>query len=106
VDDYTVRNSGGDALTIDGFDEKQFRLSLGAEIARSFTLESGATLTPKLGLTGGFSGLDGSGAFGSATAGLTLQTMDMWMLEASLLFDIEGDGEKSAGARVGASKRF
>ncbi|OCJ09077.1 hypothetical protein A6U87_09470 [Rhizobium sp. AC44/96] len=106
VDDYTVRNSGGDALTIDGFDEEQFRLSLGAEIARSFTLESGATLTPKLGLTGGFSGLDGSGAFGSATAGLTLQTMDMWMLEASLLFDIEGDGEKSAGGRVGASKRF
>ncbi|RKD35797.1 hypothetical protein BJ928_13132 [Rhizobium sp. WW_1] len=46
--------------------------SLGAEIARSFMLESGAKLTPKLGLTGGFSGLDGSGEFGTVTAGMSL----------------------------------
>ena len=36
VDDYTVKNSAGDAITMDGFDEEQFRVSLGAEIARSF----------------------------------------------------------------------
>ena len=106
VDDYTVKNGAGDALTIDGFDEEQFRVSLGAEIARSFTLESGAKLTPKLGVTGGFSGLDGTGAFGAVTAGLTLQTANFWMLDTSLLFNIEGDGETSVGAKVSAAKKF
>ncbi|TXI03187.1 MAG: hemagglutinin [Rhizobium sp.] len=106
VDDYTVRNSSRDALTIDGFDEEQFRVSLGAEIARSFTLENGTKLTPKLGLTGGFSGLDGAGAFGAVTAGLTLQTANFWMLDTSLLFNIEGDGQKSVGAKVSAARKF
>ncbi|WP_349961798.1 putative Ig domain-containing protein [Rhizobium sp. ZPR3] len=106
VDDYTVKNSSGDAIAIDGFNEDQFRVSLGAEIARSFVLESGSKLTPKLGLTGGFSGLDGAGAFGAVTAGLQLQTMNFWMLDTSLLFNIEGDGQKSVGAKVAAAKKF
>ncbi len=106
VEDYAVSNSTGDMIAIDGFDEEQFRLSLGAEIARSFTVESGSVLTPKLGLTAGFSGLDGSGAFGLLTAGLSIQTVDLWMIDASLLLNVEGDGETSAGARVGAAKRF
>ncbi|SCB58252.1 Putative Ig domain-containing protein [Rhizobium aethiopicum] len=106
VDDYTVKNRSGDAIIIDGFNDDQFRVSLGAEIARSFLLESGAKLTPKLGLTGGFSGLDGSGAFASLTAGLTMQTANFWMLDTSLLFDVEGDGEQSVGAKVAASKKF
>ncbi len=106
VDDYTVKNGTGDAITIEGFDEEQFRVSLGAEIARSFTLESGAKLTPKLGVTGGFSGLDGSGAFGTVTAGMSLQTASFWMLDTSLLFNIEGDGQKSVGAKVAAAKKF
>jgi outer membrane autotransporter protein len=106
VDDYTVKNGSGDAIAIDGFNEDQFRVSLGAEIARSFTLESGAKLTPKLGVTGGFSGLDGSGAFGAVTAGMSLQTGNLWMLDTSLLFNIEGDGQKSVGAKVAAAKKF
>ncbi len=106
VDDYTVKNGAGDAITIEGFNEDQFRVSLGAEIARSFMLESGAKLTPKLGLTGGFSGLDGAGAFGAVTAGVSIQTTNFWMLDTSLLFNIEGDGQKSVGAKVAASKKF
>ena len=106
VDDYTVKNAAGDALTIDGFDSEQFRVSLGAEISRSFMLENGSTLTPKLGVTGGFSALDGSGAFGSLTAGVSMQTANEWSLDAGLLFNIEGDGEKSVGARGGVSRRF
>lgn len=106
VEDYAVGNAAGDELTIDGFNAEQFRVSLGAEIARSFTVENGSTLTPKLGVTGGYSGLDGSGAFASLTAGLTLETADFWMLEASLLFNIEGDGQKSVGGRATASKQF
>ena len=106
VGDYTVKNASGDTIGLDGFDEEQFRVSLGAEIARSFTLESGATLTPKLGVTGGFSGLDGTGAFGSFTAGLTLKTANDWSIDTDLLFNIEGDGEKSVGAKAGVSRKF
>ncbi|MGV1875211.1 autotransporter outer membrane beta-barrel domain-containing protein, partial [Rhizobium sp. A22-96] len=106
VDDYSVKNSAGDRIDIDGFNEDQFRVSLGAEIARSFTLEGGTKLTPKLGLTGGYSALDGSGAFGAVTAGLSMQTINFWMLDTSILFNIEGDGQKSVGAKVAASKKF
>ncbi|MEI3856160.1 MULTISPECIES: autotransporter outer membrane beta-barrel domain-containing protein [unclassified Ensifer] len=103
VKDYSVRNGAGDEITIEGFDAEQFRISLGAEIARSFTLENGSTVTPKLGATAGYAGLDGSGAYGTLTAGLTLETVDFWMLDASLLLDIEGDGQKSLGGRVRAA---
>ncbi|WP_167332668.1 putative Ig domain-containing protein [Rhizobium freirei] len=106
VADYTVKNGAGDAITIDGFNEDQFRVSLGAEIARSFVLENDAKLTPKLGVTAGFSGLDGSGAFGALTAGVTLQTANFWMLDTSILLNIEGDGQKSVGAKLAAAKKF
>ncbi|MGN7737091.1 Ig-like domain repeat protein [Ensifer sp. 22564] len=106
VKDYSVRNGAGDEITIEGFDAEQFRISLGAEIARSFTLENGSTVTPKLGATAGYAGLDGSGAYGTLTAGLTLETVDFWMLDASLLLDIESDGQKSVGGRVRAAKQF
>ncbi|WP_371108270.1 putative Ig domain-containing protein [Rhizobium sp. RCC_161_2] len=106
VDDYSVKNSAGDTIDIDGFNEDQFRVSLGAEIARSFMLENGTRLTPKLGLTGGFSALDGDGAFGAVKVGLSMQTTNFWMLDTSILFNIEGDGQKSVGAKVAASKKF
>jgi large repetitive protein len=106
VDDYTVKNSAGDMIDLDGFTSEQFRVSLGAEIARSFTLASGSTMTPKLGITTGFAGLNGSGMFGSITAGASLETTEAWAIEANLLFNIEGEGEKSVGARAGLSRRF
>ena len=106
VEDYSVSNATGDEVSLEGFDEEQFRVSLGAEIARSFALDNGSTLRPKLGVTGGFAGLDGTGAFGSLAAGLTLETADFWMLELSLLLGVEGDGQRSAGGRVGAAKQF
>ena len=106
VGDYAVSNGSGDVIELDGFSQEQFRVSLGAEIARSFVLASGATLTPKLGLTGGFSGLDGSGLFGSVSTGLSLQTVNDWTIDAGLLFDIEGEGEKAIGAKLGLSTRF
>ncbi|MGD9479398.1 putative Ig domain-containing protein [Shinella sp. G-2] len=106
VDDYKVSNGAGDEIVIDGFDTEQFRVSLGAEIARSFTLQSGARVTPKVGVTVGYSGLDGSGAYGTLTAGVSMETADFWMLEASLLLNVEGDGQKSAGGKIRASKQF
>jgi large repetitive protein len=106
VEDYSVRNAAADEIGIKGYDVKLFRGSLSAEIARSFTLENGSTLTPKLGVTGGFSGLEGNGAFGALTIGLTLESADLWMLDASLLFNVESQGQNSAGGRLRASKTF
>lgn len=106
VEDYAIADGAGSTIDIDGFDEEQFRLSLGLEIARSFTLESGSKLTPKLGLTTGFSGLDGAGGFASLTAGLSLQTVDQWSLAANILLNMEGDDDHSLGGRVGAARQF
>ncbi|CUX47321.1 IPT/TIG domain-containing protein [Agrobacterium genomosp. 13] len=106
VEDYTIGNAAGDTITIDGFDARQFRVSLGAEIARSFILENGSVIKPSFAVTGGVAALDGSGAFGTVKAGLSMQTVDLWTLDASLLFNIEGEGERSVGARLGASRIF
>lgn len=106
VEAYSVRNDLGDVIEIDGFREEQFRVSLGAEISRQFSLESGSTLTPKLGVTVGYSGLDGAGAFGSLSAGVSLNTADDWNIDAGVLFGIEGDGQTSAGVKAAISKRF
>lgn len=106
VQDYAVQNGNGDVLDIRGFTTEQLRVSLGAEIARQFILETGSTLTPKLGLTGGFSGLKGSGALGQASAGLSLETLEAWNLDFGLLFNIEGDGQTSGGAKIGIGTRF
>ena len=106
VDDYGVRNGTGDDVDLKGFTEAQLRVSLGAEIARPFTLDNDRILTPKLGGTLGYSGLDGAGLFGSFSAALSLQTAESWSIDTGLLFNVEGDGETSAGAKVGVSGRF
>jgi hypothetical protein len=106
VDDYEVTNGAGDILDLDGFTSEQLRASLGAEISRQVTLDNDLVLTPKIGATGGFSGLDGSGAFAQVSAGLSMQTSQEFDIDFGLLFNIEGDGEQSAGARVGISGRF
>ncbi|WP_312363646.1 putative Ig domain-containing protein [Ensifer sp.] len=106
VKDYTVRNGTGDKISIEGFNAEQFRVSLGAEIARSFTVEDGSVLTPKVGVTAGYAGLDGTGAYASISAGVSLETASFWMLDASLLLNVEADGRKSVGGRVKAAKAF
>lgn len=105
MDDYTVRNAAGDEMTIEGFDAEQFRVSLGAEIARSLMLESASTMTPKLGVTAGYAGLDRSGAYAMLTTGLSLETASLWILDASLLL-MEVDGQKSVSRHVRAAKQL
>jgi hypothetical protein len=104
--DYAVQNGIGDVIELDGFTQEQLRVSLGAEIARAYELQDGSILTPKLGVSGGFSGLDGSGAFGSISTGMSLRTVNDWSIDAGLLFNIEGKGEKTVGAKAGVSTRF
>src|SRR5690606_13653258 len=62
VDDYSVANEAGNRVGISGFKQQQFRVSAGAELERRIELRNGLALTPNVGLTGGFAGLDGSGA--------------------------------------------
>lgn len=104
--DYSVENGNGQGLAIDGFTVEQLRVSLGAEIARQFTLESGALFTPRLGVTGGFSGLEGSGAFGRISAGLSLQDPGAWTIDGDLLLNISGDGQISSGVKIGIGASF
>ncbi|MCI9866919.1 putative Ig domain-containing protein [Rhizobium skierniewicense] len=106
IGDYTVSNANGDALTLGGFTSEQLRVSFGGEIAREYTLSNDTKLKPKIGLTGGFSGIDGSGEFGSVSTGVSLATVNEWTIDFSLLFNIEGNGDKSGGARGRISKRF
>lgn len=106
VDDYAVRNELGDEIEIDGFNQEQLRLSLGAEITRTFELANGSTLMPKLGLTAGYSAMDGGGLFSTVSTGLSLQTVNDWTIDADLLFNIEGAGQRSVGAKLGVSSRF
>jgi hypothetical protein len=106
VKDYGVSNDQGDFLGLRGFTEEQLRVSAGAEVARSFTLDNGSVLTPKIGANLGFSGLNGAGAFGALSGGLSVVTENQWGLEANILFNIEGDGDKSTAARVRVSRKF
>ncbi|MBD8694526.1 autotransporter outer membrane beta-barrel domain-containing protein, partial [Rhizobium sp. CFBP 13717] len=106
IDDYAVTNSDGDMIELEGHAEEQFRVNLGAEIAREFTLENKSILTPKLGVTAGYSGIDGSGAFGSLSAGLSLKGETAYIFNLGLLFSAEGDGEMSAGMKAGLNGRF
>lgn len=93
-------------MTIEGFEAEQFRVSLGAEIARSLMLESASRMTPKLGVTAGYAGLDGSGAYAMLTTGLSLETASLWILDASLLLNMEVDGQKSVSRHVRAAKQL
>lgn len=93
-------------LSLEGFTTQQLRASLGAEIARAFTLENDMVLTPKLGLTTGFSGLDGSGLFGSLSAGLTLQSVESWSVDTGVLVNLDAAGGKSLGAKIGIRGGF
>lgn len=106
VEEYSVTNGQNDQIGIEGFTEKQLRASLGAEIARQFTLENEMKLTPKLGLTGGFSGINGSGAFGQVSSGLSLNTLNGLSVDAGILFNFAANDEKSLGAKAGISGRF
>ncbi|WP_186395842.1 cadherin-like beta sandwich domain-containing protein [Stappia sp. TSB10GB4] len=106
VDDYRVTNAAGDIVGLDGFTVEQLRVSLGAELARQYVLDDALVLTPSVALTAGYSSLGGSGPFGSVGAGLTLSNGGHWSLDAALRFNIEGDGQSSAGGRVGVAVRF
>jgi|GEM_PF-6173328 len=106
IEDYSVKNNVGDQIELGGFTTEQFRVSLGAEIARKFTLENETKITPTLGFTGGFAGMDGSGAFGQISAGLSVETIDEWALDFSLLYNLQDENGKSAGARAGVKKTF
>ena len=106
VKDYAVQNGAGAQVGISGFTAEQLRVNLGAEIARSFTLQDGSKLSASVGAAAGFAGLDGMGAFGSLSVGVKLDTQADWTVDTGLLFNIEQRGSTSLGAKLGISKQF
>ncbi|MBM3091427.1 hypothetical protein GFB56_11435 [Ensifer sp. T173] len=106
TDDYTVKNAIGETIDLKGFIEEQARFSVGFDVERTLELENGLTLSPTVGADVGFASLDGEGLFGRVEAGLALSNNDNWDLDFSLLFNIEGDGSQSAGAKIGARVSF
>jgi large repetitive protein len=106
VGDYAVADGSGTVVEVPGLESEQIRLSFGTEIERRFSLRDGAALTPRLGLTGGYSGLDGAGLFGSLSAGLSYRTPGYWQFTGSLRVGHEASGETSLGTRLGLSAGF
>ncbi len=106
VKDYTVDNGLGAQLGIGGFTAEQLRVNLGAEIARSFTLQDGSKLSASVGAAAGFAGLDGTGAFGTLSVGMKLDMTTDWTVDTGLLFNIEQKGSTSMGAKLGIRKQF
>ncbi|WP_312858679.1 autotransporter domain-containing protein [Rhizobium sp. G21] len=100
VDDYAVDNAQDDTVNLEGFTTEQLQASIGAELSRDYHLEN-MVLTPSIGVTGGYAGLDGSGAFGQVAAGLSVNTETMLTFDFDLLFNFDDGGERSTGARAG-----
>jgi len=105
VDDYSV-SDGASVIGLNGFTQEQLRLSAGFGLDRTYMLENGLKLMPTVGANVGYSALDGDGLFGTLSAGLTLSNDFNWDIDFSLLFNVEGDGQKSAGGKVGVNVRF
>lgn len=106
VDDYRVSNGSGGVVRLKGFTHEQTRVSLGAELRRRIVLENDLLLTPSLGVTGGYAGQDGSGAFGALAAGISLSNGEDWSVDLGARFNLEGDSERSAGGRLGFTYKF
>ncbi|MHA4735204.1 autotransporter outer membrane beta-barrel domain-containing protein [Ensifer adhaerens] len=86
--------------------EEQARFSVGFDVERTLGLENGLTLSPSIGADIGLASLDGEGLFGSISAGLALSNHDNWNIDFSLLFNVEGDGSRSGGGKIGARVSF
>ncbi|CAN7661605.1 putative Ig domain-containing protein [Ensifer adhaerens] len=106
TDNYSVSNALGETIDLKGFIEEQARFSIGVDVQRTLELQNGLTLSPTIGADVGYASLDGEGLFGRVSAGLALSNNDNWDLGFSLLFNIEGDGSQSAGAKIGARVSF
>lgn len=102
---YSASN-GVATITMPGFTKEQLRVSAGADISRRFELESGLVLTPRAGLAVGFSGLGGSGAFGTLTTGFSLTDANDWTFASEGRLDVGAGGEISAGVRAGLNVSF
>ena len=105
VDTYEISDGAGSTLGIDGFNERQLRANLGLDLTREIELSNGLTLSPSAGVKLGYAALDGSGLFGSISAGLGLSD-DAWNLDAKLLYSVENGGSQSLGANLGLRVRF
>jgi len=100
VKDYEVTD-GTNTIGIGGHTQEQLRVRAGVDIEKTFKLSNGKDLKARAGITAGFSGMDGNGAFAQAKAGVSYEFGDGLFLDGDLLYNYGSGGEQSAGAKVG-----
>jgi hypothetical protein len=103
---YTLSDGKGGTVNVAGYTEEQLRASLGMELSRAIALDNGLTLTPTLGLSGGYAALGGPGAFGKVSAGLALETEAGFEITAGLSSTLDAQGAKTISANAGLSGGF
>jgi hypothetical protein len=103
---YTLDDGMGGTVAVAGYTEDQLPASLGLELSRTIVLDSGLTLTPTLGLSGGYAALGGPGAYGSVSAGLVLATEAGIEVSTGLSSAIDAQGGKSISASAGINGSF
>ena len=103
VDEYSVSNAIGEAVTLAGFTSDQLRLSAGGVFEFETQIGDALTLKPYLGGSLGLASVSGTtatgGAFGALTTGFTLFGTDDWNIGAGLEFGLEASGLKTATAK-------
>lgn len=105
VDDFVVGSIDGKALPVSGFSRSQLRGTIGLDLTTSMMIRNSLTVTPTVGVAGGFAGLDGAGMFGSVKAGARVGTRGGWNFDTTVTLDASA-GQKSVGVRGGISRRF
>ena len=100
VEDYAIAN-GNDTVAIEGYAQEQLRFSAGLQVEKTLNLANGNDLKARAGITGGFSGMDGEGAFGQVRAGASYVFGDGLFLDGDALYNYSDGGSQSVGARFG-----
>lgn len=100
VKDYSASDGTG-TIAIGGHSQEQLRVSAGADLEKTFRLANGKDLGTRIGVTAGFAGMDGTGAYAQAKAGLAYEFVEGLFVEGDVLYTYATGGDQSVGAKIG-----
>lgn len=106
---YSVTNSRGDIVAVDGFSTATLELGGGVTVARTFAFGDGLDLTPSLGIRAGVGGTGEDVAIDSTYAGLTAGmalTGPGWTLRGTADYGIDTTGLAATSIRGTMAGRF
>lgn len=109
ADDYTVTNSWGGTVAVDGFTTNTIQLRTGVTVDQTFALENGLELTPEVGIEAGIGGSGEDFALDSGLGGLTLGATlagDGWSLRGAADVDLDSTGFFTGGLSARLSGSF